>query len=177
MEIIPWTLKCQEEGLVNSRILKTKISHYLPNTWSNSVISHQEINDKYNVRCNFLNILQLRQSIPFACREAIHGTDVKNIHININNITLTDQNGNVLDIRHVNCKTIYWIFLYKKLRQTSCIDKWTIDYPEFQNVEQPLWKNNFCCTFHITGETKLQRFQYRILHRTITCRKNYGMWN
>ncbi len=40
--------------------------------------------------------------------------DVKNIHINRNNITLTDQNGNVLDIRHINCKTIYWIFVYKK---------------------------------------------------------------
>ncbi len=44
-----------------------------------------------------------------------------NIHINRNNITLTDQNGNVLDIRHVNCKTIYWIFVYQKLKQPSCI--------------------------------------------------------
>ncbi len=37
---------------------------------------------------------------------AIHGTDVKNMHINRNNITLTDLNGNVLDVKHVNCKTI-----------------------------------------------------------------------
>ncbi len=47
-------------------------------------LSHQEINDKYNVGCNFLNILQLKQNIPFTWREAIHGTDVKNIHINRN---------------------------------------------------------------------------------------------
>ncbi len=116
--------------------------------------------------------MQLRQSIPFTWREeVIHGTDVKNILINRNNITLTDQNGNVVDIRHVNCKMTYWIFVYKQLRQPSCINKWTIDYPKFENVEQTLWKNNFDSAFHITRETKLQSCQYRILHRTITCKK------
>ncbi len=138
---------------------------------NSNLLSQQEINDKYNVGCNFFNILQLRQSIQFSLREAIHGTYVKNIHINRNNITLTDQNGNVLDIRHVNCKMIYRIFESKKLRQPSCINKWTIGYPKFENVEQTLWKNIFCSAFHITWQTKLQSFQYRILHRTITCRK------
>ncbi len=65
-------------------------------------LSHQEINDKYNVGCNFLNISQLRQSIPFSWREAIHGTDVKNIHINRNNITLTDQNRNIGHLYAIN---------------------------------------------------------------------------
>ncbi len=48
--------------------------------------------------------------------KAIHGTDVKNIHINRSNTTLPDQNGNVLDIRNVNFKTIYWIFVYQKIK-------------------------------------------------------------
>ncbi len=39
---------------------------------NSNFLSHQEINDKYNVGCNFLNILQLRQIIPFSWREAIH---------------------------------------------------------------------------------------------------------
>ncbi len=63
---------------------------------NSNFLSHHEINDKYNVGCNFLNILQLRQSIPFSWREAIHGIDVKNIYINRNKITVTNQNGNVL---------------------------------------------------------------------------------
>ncbi len=46
-----------------------------------------------------------------------------------------------------------------------------IDYPKFENVEQTLWKNIFYSAFHTTRETKLQSFQYRILHRTFTCRK------
>ncbi len=102
---------------------------------------------------------------------AIHGIDVKNIYINRNNITLTNQNGNVLDIRHVNCTMIYWTFVCKHVRQPSCINKWTVE-----NVEQTLRKNIFCSAFHTTRETKLQSFQYRILHRTIICRKKlYNM--
>ncbi len=80
---------------------------------NSNFLSHIDINDKYNVGCNFRNILQLRQSIPFSWREAIHGIDVKNIYINRNTITLTNQNGNVLDIKHVKCKMIYWIFVCK----------------------------------------------------------------
>ncbi len=87
---------------------------------NSNFLRHQEINDKYHVGFNFLNILQLRQSIPFSWRKAIHGIVVKNIYINRNNITLTNQNGNVLEIRHVNCKMIYWIFVCKILRQPSC---------------------------------------------------------
>ncbi len=55
---------------------------------NSNFLSHQERNDKYSVGCNFHNILQIRQSILFSWRGAIHGTDVKNIHINRNNITL-----------------------------------------------------------------------------------------
>ncbi len=125
---------------------------------NSTFLNHQEINDKYNIGCNFLNILQLRQSIPFAWREAIHGTDLKNIHINGNNITLTDQNGNVLDIRHVNCKTKYWICVCKTLRQPSRINKWTIDYTEFENVEQTLWNKYVFLWFSYHKEYQTTKF-------------------
>ncbi len=137
-------------------------------------LSHQELNDKYIVGCNFLNILHLRQSIiPSTWREAIHGTDVNNIHINRNNITLTDQNGNVLDIRHVNCKTIYWIFVCKTLRQPSCINKWSIDYPKFENVEQTLWKNIFllCFSYHTGNQTTVFNIEY--FTEQLLVEKNY----
>ncbi len=123
---------------------------------NSNFLSHQEINDKYNVGCNVFNIMQLRQSIPFSWREAIHGIDVKNIYMNRNNITLTNQNGNVLDIKHVNCKMIYWICVCKKyIRQPSCINKWTIDYPKFENVEQTLWKKQICFSYHKGNQTTM----------------------
>ncbi len=75
-----------------------------------NILSHQEINEKYNVRCNFFNILQLlRQIIPFVWTGY-------SCYRRKEYITLTDQNGNVLDIRNVNFKTIYWIFVYQKIK-------------------------------------------------------------
>ncbi len=62
-------------------------------------------------------MLQLRPRIPSAWGGAVLGPDVRNIHINRNNNILIDLNGNVLDVKYVNCKTIYWIFVYKTLRQ------------------------------------------------------------
>ncbi len=44
------------------------------------------------------------------------------------------------------------------------------DYPNFKKAEN-IWPNIFKLSFNTTGETKLQSFQYRIIHRTITCRK------
>ncbi len=38
---------------------------------NSNFVRHQEINGKYNVGCNFLNILQLRQSIPFSWRDIL----------------------------------------------------------------------------------------------------------
>ncbi len=74
----------------NTQFITIKNAIYMGKILSDNsnFLSHQEINDKYNVGCNFLNILQLRQSIPFTWREAIHGTDVNSIYINRNNITL-----------------------------------------------------------------------------------------
>ncbi len=96
--------------------IKDLLSH------NGNFLSHSELNDKYKVGCNLLNILQLKQCISSVWRRAIDGTYANNIYINRNNTTLIDWNGNILDVRQVNCKTTYWIFEYEKLRQPSCIN-------------------------------------------------------
>ncbi len=35
-------------------------------------LSYSEINQKFNLECNFPNVLQIRQSIPSRWREAIY---------------------------------------------------------------------------------------------------------
>ncbi len=36
------------------------------------ILSHSEINQKFNLECNFLEVLQIRQSIPSRRREVIY---------------------------------------------------------------------------------------------------------
>ena len=71
----------------------------------------------------------------------------------------------------VTCKDIYWSFIHHRKRDPSCVKKWAVAYPGFKNATEELWTNIFRLSFSITRETKLQSFQYRLIHRTITCRK------
>ncbi len=66
------------------------------------------------------------------------------------------------------CKDIYWNFVTKRRRVPKCCEQCAEDYPNFKKAEN-IWLNIFKLSFNTTRETKLQSFQYRIIHRTITC--------
>jgi hypothetical protein len=135
-------------------------------------LSHNDINDKYHVRCNFLNALQIRQSIPSTWRAVIHNTHVvKHNCPDEPSVMLMGDKGKILNMMYIDCKTMYWMYVQRKKRQPSSIKKWIDDYPKFENADLTLWKNIYHLAFNITRETKLQSFQYRIIHRTITCRE------
>ncbi len=69
-----------------------------------------------------------------------------------------------------HCKNVYWNCVTKRRRVPKCYEKWAEDYPIFKMAEN-IWPNIFKLSFNTTRETKLQSFQYRIIHTTITCRK------
>ena len=47
--------------------------------------------------------------------------------------------------------------------------KWESEFPEFKNVSygSELWTNIFCAPFNTVRDTKLQTFQYKIIHRIV----------
>ncbi len=73
----------------------------------------------------------------------------------------------------LNTRAIYNVLTDKKKRAPSCIDKWSEDYPGFHTAQQKLWYNIFRQPFSITRETKLQTFQYKLIHLLITCQKTF----
>ncbi len=53
----------------------------------------------------------------------------------------------------------------------SCIEKWSENYLGFHTAQKNLWSNIFIQPFSITRETKLQTFQYKLIHLLITFQK------
>ncbi len=51
----------------------------------------------------------------------------------------------------------------------SRIEQWSEDYLGVHTAQQNLWYNIFRLPFSITRETKLQTFQYKLIHLLITC--------
>ena len=74
-------------------------------------------------------------------------------------------------LSQVSCQMYYSKFVKCKGRVPSCVRKWTEEYPEFRTACASIWPNIYKKHFSITRETKLQSFQYQIIHRLITCKK------
>ena len=130
----------------------------------NNFMSAEELSEKYNIRINFLEALQIRQSLPHSWRTIL----TINKPIKIQNNVVFYNNKEVNSLFKSDAKQIYSFFSSKNKSKPTCIDKWQNIYPNSQDTN---WPYIFKLSFISSRETNLQSFQYRVLHRVITCRK------
>ena len=146
--------KWKEVGII-------KVNDLMENS---NFLSSNELSNKYNIQINFLEVLQIRQSLPYAWRNQMNLNEPFEIY---NEIIYFD-NKHVRLLNKADAKKVYSFFVSQDSHVPTCIDKWKTVYP---NIFEGNWKDYFKFSFRISRETILQSFQYRILHRTITCRK------
>ena len=132
-----------------------------------SLLSQRDIKTKYNISCNFLEYLQISQSIPKLWKNELKSTDATtplreksdNLFLKIDSIYI-----NFLTLKS---KDLYWLLIKELVKdhKPTSITKWRDTY----NIEDNTW----CCLFQIPfkscQETLLQSFQYRIIHRILPC--------
>ena len=130
-------------------------------------LDHNGLNEKYGIACNFLNALQIRQSIPISWRCTLTSNSP-----NTNTELVQGVSVNIQDkvrlLSSCSTKIFYHTLLKTKRLTPKCIARWKSDFPEAETKE---WGKIFNTAFRTTRETKLQTFQYKILHRIITCNK------
>ena len=122
------------------------------------------VSTKYGIRVNFLEVLQIRQSIPYAWRNALYSAEPSDMYNELHYI----ENDKRKILSKSDSKMIYWYFINKRPRTLNCIYKWQEKYP---TLGDECWTRIFKNSFRITRETKLQSFQYKIIHRVIMCKK------
>ena len=66
---------------------------------------------------------------------------------------------------------MYNLYIQCKQKQPSCILKWMSDFPSSIGSDHELWADIFRLPFIVSRETVLQTFQYKLIHRLITCKK------
>ncbi len=132
--------------------------------------SYTEINQKYNVSCNFVNILTLKQSIPFKWRQMLNKALDRPCHSIDNQIYIKIDKKHT-QMSKLKCKNLYWHFLNKDTHRPAARLKWSETFPLSTENEDDIWPRIFNMPFEIIRETKLQSFQYKLVHRTIACNK------
>jgi hypothetical protein len=126
------------------------------------------LSQKYNITCNFIEYLRIRQAIPSWWRRVII-SDPKYEEHNIAMpvyIKLRQKNS---PVDFCNCKSqdIYWSFIniMTEKKRPNCINRWESIY----NIDADKWSHIFQVPFKSCRETYLQSFQYRIIHRILLC--------
>ncbi len=169
----------KSESLWNNRYITINKNPFRWNTWAqaginkvsdllrgNVFIDHEEIERKFNVKCNFFTALQVRQSIPASWRTLLY-KDKKHI----TNTCSLFLDGKAYDIKHITTKLIYNTFINQINRPPTCIETWGKELPTYFKANNNRWSDIFTMPFNTSRETLIQTFQYKILHRLITCQK------
>ena len=123
-----------------------------------------QINQKFNLNVNFLESFSLRSAIPHSWKKAL-----KTISLNPIDFELYFQctSGNFKVLQKWTSKEFYWIFVVSNKIKPTCIERW---HDEFDILFTDLqWKNIFMSAFKCTYQTKLQNFQFSLLHRYVSC--------
>ncbi len=131
----------QEQVIWNNHYITIAKQHFYWKKWAkhgivfikyllnndNLFLGHSEINRKYNIKYHFLDILQIRQSIPSVWRDILYkSSKPKTKHTNI--VFIGDKIYNPVSL---NTRAIYNALTDKKKRVPSRVEKWRENYPSF----------------------------------------------
>ena len=112
---------------------------------NNYFLSSDKINLKYNLRTDFLEILQVRMAIPLHWRQTIQ-TINRNIRNQIPKLYIT--------FNKLKSKTVYWLLISNHLKNITSIGKWNGDF----HIDENKWQHIFLNSFINCRSTKLQTF-------------------
>ncbi len=74
-------------------------------------------------------------------------------------------------IEKTTCKDFYWHITNTEKHKPASVHKWIKHFPKFHNAESKVWIRIFKLPFKTVHDTKIQTFQFRILHKIIPCNK------
>lgn len=127
-------------------------------------LSHSELSTKLGIPVTFLEPMQIRQSIPHRWRTLLSAQgqtpQTKGLYLSI-------AEGQPIDIVLASPAALYALLIKTLIKPIKAQAKWRIT---FEDPPSPVnWPNLYKAPFRATRETRLQAFQFKILHRTLPC--------
>lgn len=133
--------------------------------------SHTELTNRYQIRCTFLDALQIRLSIPLHWRSAITSNwqpcpDPPST----TGIMVTLPGEDPRDLASFSSKAVYSAIILAKDHYGTAFYKWSEDSAGPLKVnDETEWTSICYSPFRSVRETKVQSLQYKILNRIIPC--------
>lgn len=131
------------------------------------LLSHTEINEKFNIPCTFLEALSLRAAIPLKWRKMLTANFQSGQEST--GITLRLDQDNSEDIDILSAKRMYSKLLASSTHVNTALKRWQEGDDDLQISGAVEWTAACYRAFNATRETKVQSFQYKVLNRVIPC--------
>lgn len=133
------------------------------------LLSHTEIATKYSLPCSFLDALSLRMSIPMGwsrclTRDWHPDQDIQTIDLKLND----DEPPK--NVANISAKEMYGNIVGKMGTQRAAREKWRKGDDGIQIVNHTDWTAACERIYTSTRETKIESFQFKLLHRIVPCR-------
>ena len=124
-----------------------KIKHLLNNV--GGFLTPDELRMKYGISCNFLQNLQIRQSIPLDWRQKIMSAVWLNSKEPHEGLQLNHK-SELTDLNKLTSNQVYWhLISLQKCKTPSSISKWheTFQIPVDPNINPKMWETIFTLPF------------------------------
>ena len=123
-------------------------------------LSVEDLRTKYGINTHFLEYYSIRSAIPGHWKQQIRNDPIKIPEefpvIYINNMSHC--------ILHLSCNQIYWCLIDSKFKDLATGQ---IRWSETFEISAPDWVNIYKLPYSCTIETRLQAFQFSLLHRFV----------
>jgi hypothetical protein len=127
-------------------------------------LTREDLLNKYNIKCSFMDHLRIRQALPGRWRKLI----VSNNNTITNNVqpVRIQNRGNAHDLQRTTSQFFYQTLINMGIStKPNCIKRWENIY----DINSDIWPSLFKAPFQSCRETYLQSLQYRIIHRILPC--------
>ena len=136
-------------------------------------LSLEEFHDKFGLKVNFLQYLQIIAAIPSSLKQTALQTSISSEFLFSTPDLIYLFEDNTLPLSKMRCKHYYKLFNECSVSEPTGITKWKERFP---NIFID-WKSNFARIYQITKDNKLRQFLFKILHKVIITKKELKKFN
>ena len=132
----------------------------------------EQLQEEYGIIIDVMLYNSLKSSIPKEWKHKLKEITIVKDAIPPGEPIILNINDTEIPCQFITNNMIYWIFVQKISSNPTAITTWKND---FQDENIP-WQKIFTLPYNITRETKLQSFQYKIVHRIFPCNSWVSRW-
>lgn len=137
------------------------------------LLSHDELRNKYDVHCSFLDMLSLRLNIPHLWKQSLSSDFTIQTDISVHSGVFISLPGEQpKDVLNVSPKQLYRAIVDLKNHRSTASIRWLEHPDETMRISGDDERRELCSNvYRSTRETKLQSLHFRIANRIVPCKK------